>query len=162
MNRRRSFDHAVVGLPPGTVSTVRSRSQAISATDYRALAQFRYLIRRFLAMSEEMAHQKGLTPQQHQLMLAIEGRDASAEPTIGYLAERLMIKHHSAVGLVDRLVAQGLVEREQAAADRRQVLVRLTERGETILRELSTSHRDELRVLAPHLVSALSSVVGVD
>jgi DNA-binding MarR family transcriptional regulator len=132
---------------------------AISITDYRALAHFRFLIRRFLALSEEMAQAKGLTPQQHQLLLAIEGRPSDREPTIGYVAERLMIKHHSAVGLVDRLEAQGLVEREHCSDDRRQVLVRLTAKGTSILRDLAASHRQELRSLAPHLVDALSAII---
>ncbi len=141
--------------PRGQTGTRRS-----SAADYRALAEFRFLIRRFLASSEEMVRTKGITPQQHQLMLAIEGRAPGDEPTIRYLAERLRIKHHSAVGLVDRLSGQGLVERAHVSSDRRQVYVRLTARGAEVLEALSTGHRQELRTLAPRLVEALQSVVS--
>jgi DNA-binding MarR family transcriptional regulator len=131
----------------------------ISQHDYRALADLRFLIRQFLATSERMAQGRGLTPQQHQLLLAIEGRPPEAQPTIGYLADRLLIRHHSAVGLVDRLAEQGLVVRETSIDDRRQVLVRLTPRAEALLRDLAASHREELRSLAPRLVEALGTVV---
>src|SRR5262245_51931670 len=107
--------------------------RAISRRDYRALADLRFLIRQFLATSERMAQGRGLTLQQHQLLLAIEGRPPEAQPTIGYLAARLLIRHHSAVGLVDRLVEQGWVVRESSTDDRRQVLVRLTPRAEALL-----------------------------
>ena len=132
----------------------------ITTADYSALAELRYLIRRFLASSEEMAKAKGITPQQHQLMLAIEGRLPGEKPTIRYLAERLRVKHHSAVGLVDRLCAQGLAQREHSSNDRREVFVRLTRQGAEVLENLSASHRQELRTLAPHLVDALRSVVS--
>lgn len=132
----------------------------VSDSDYRALAQFRFLIRHFLAVSERIARVHGLSPQQHQCLLAIAGRPVSTEPTIGYLAARLMIEHHSAVELVDRLAEGGFVERRPNEADRRQVLVVLTPQGEAILANLSASHREELRVLAPRLVEALTSVVG--
>lgn len=155
--RRRRAEN-LVGSAPGPAAA----EEGVSLDDYRALAELRFLIRQFLAFSEEMARAKGLTPQQHQLMLAIAGRPAGVAPTIGYLAERLRIKHHSAVGLVDRLVAQGLVEREMARSDRRQVLVRLTDRGATILQDLAASHREELQSLAPRLVRALGSVVSLD
>lgn len=127
--------------------------------DLPALAEFRYVIRRFLAASERMAQQTGLTPQQHQLLLAIQGRPSHAAPTIGYLAERLLIKHHSAVGLIDRLADEGLVIRETDPADRRQVLVRLTERGLTMLGRLSSAHRQEIRSLAPRLIEALGAII---
>ncbi|MGH2460793.1 MAG: MarR family winged helix-turn-helix transcriptional regulator, partial [Chloroflexota bacterium] len=131
-----------------------------SSVDYQSLAECRYLIRRFLASSEELAKGKGMTPQQHLLMLAIAGRPAGEEPTIRYLADRLRIKHHSAVGLVDRLGAQGLIEREHSSIDRRQVFVRLTKQGAAVLENLSASHRQELRTLAPRLVDALRAVVS--
>jgi DNA-binding MarR family transcriptional regulator len=128
--------------------------------DHAALATFRYLIRSFLATSERFARAHGLNPQQHQCLLALAGQPPEVEPTIGYIAARLLIEHHSAVGLVDRLVGQGLVERRTGAADRRQVEVHLTERGAAILEQLSVAHRDELHVLAPRLVDALASIVG--
>ena len=134
------------------------RTASMSADDYRALARFRYLIRHFLKASEHLADERGLTPQQYQALVALAGRDPSDLPTVGYLAERLMIKHHSAVGLVDRLEAQGLVRRESNPGDRRQVLVRLTDHGEDLLADLASSHRRELRSLAPHLVTALAEI----
>jgi len=143
----------------GWRGTMRPTADEIGEKDYRALAEFRRLIRQFLATSEAIARTHGLTPQQHQLMLAIAGRPAETEPNIGYLADRLKIKHHSAVGLVDRLAEQGLVARQPSQTDRRRVLVGLTEAGSWLLKELSAIHRAELRVLEPHLVQALSTVV---
>jgi DNA-binding MarR family transcriptional regulator len=144
-------------------SGLRGFSGAVAApaeVDYTALATFRYLIRSFLATSEGIARSQGLSPQQHQCLLAIAGRPRASAPTVGYLADRLLIEHHSAVGLVDRLAAQGLVERRPSEADRRYVEVYLTERGAAILETLSFAHRDELRILAPRLVTALQGVVG--
>ncbi|HET9016454.1 MAG TPA: MarR family transcriptional regulator [Thermomicrobiaceae bacterium] len=130
----------------------------MSVDDYRALARFRYLIRQFLKASEHLADDRGLTPQQYQALVALAGRDPDDLPTVGYLAERLMIKHHSAVGLADRLEAQGLVRRETNPGDRRQVLLRLTDHGVALLADLASSHRRELRSLAPHLVIALAEI----
>lgn len=134
----------------------------VAIGEFRALAEFRYLIRQFLETSETMARAHGLTARQHQLMLAIAGRPPEVVPTVGYLADRLLIMHHSAVGLVDRLAAQGLVERETGEEDRRQVVVRLTDRGAQLLRDLAASHREEIRLLAPHLVAALATVVPTE
>jgi DNA-binding MarR family transcriptional regulator len=132
----------------------------MDSPDYRALGNFRFQIRRFLHFSEEAARREGLEPQQHQLMLAIlaleEGPDG---PTIGSLAEHLLIRHHSVVGLVDRLAERHLVERVRASRDRRQVRVRLTAAGEDKLTRLSRAHHDELQVTGPLLVSALSSLL---
>ncbi|HEX5415096.1 MAG TPA: MarR family transcriptional regulator [Chloroflexota bacterium] len=127
--------------------------------DLRALADFRYTMRRFLQASERMARARGLTPQQHQLLLAIAGRSDEAEPTIGFIAERLLLKHHSAVGLVDRLVEADLVAREPHPSDRRQVLVRLTEKGSRVLDDLASSHRQEIRLLAPRLINSLDTIL---
>ncbi len=134
--------------------------ETVTIQEYRALAKLRYLIRRFLAFSETLAREKGLTPQQHQALLAVAGCPPELEPTIGYLAERLQIKHHTAVELVDRLAEAGLVTREAGAVDRRQVYVRLTDRGATLLQDLAAIHRQELRSLAPDLVASLRTVVG--
>jgi DNA-binding MarR family transcriptional regulator len=120
-------------------------NMSLSQNDYEALAELRYLLRIFLRFSEEEAHKAGLTPQQQQALLAIKGfPGGSQRATIGELAERLQVRHHSAVGLVDRLVSQGLVDRIQDGADRRQVFVALTPSGEERLQDLSESHRDEL------------------
>jgi DNA-binding MarR family transcriptional regulator len=127
----------------------------LSLSDYLALAAFRYQIRRFLHFSEEAARNEGLEPQQHQMLLAIHTADQNGGPTIGNLAEHLLIQHHSAVGLVDRLAVRGLVERMRGAEDRRQVRIRLTPAGNHKLRLLSAEHRDELRNSGPSLVAAL-------
>jgi DNA-binding MarR family transcriptional regulator len=131
-------------------------------TDYQALGQFRYQIRRFLYFSEEAARAEGLEPQQHQMMLAIRAWSGPADepaPTIGDLAGHLLLKHHSAVGLLDRLTERGLVERVRGAEDRRQVRIHLTPDGLELLRRLSNAHRDELRASGPVLVRALGSLL---
>ncbi len=121
------------------------------------LARFRASLRRFLRFSEEAARFAGLTPQQHQALLALRG--GGGEPmTIGDLAVELAVRHHSAVGLVDRLVAKQLVERVRSSADRRQVRVRLTAHGLSALRGLAAAHRDELRRVGPELAALLAAL----
>ena len=132
----------------------------LRTTDYQALAEFRHQIRRFLRFSEEAARQAGLEPQHHQLMLAIKGAPENDEPRIGDLAERLQIQHHSAVELVDRLVKRGLIQRTRGDDDRREVHVKLTQRGERILKQLTLHHREELRTAAPALVSTLKKMMA--
>jgi DNA-binding MarR family transcriptional regulator len=129
-------------------------------TDYRTLAEFRYQIRRFLAFSERTVRAHGLDVQQHQLLLALKGLPPGAAPTIGTLAERLHVRHHSAVGLVDRLADKGLVTRRPDPADRRRVLVRITRRGDAVLRRLTRLHRDELTTAGPLLLRALRSLLA--
>jgi DNA-binding MarR family transcriptional regulator len=131
----------------------------LKTPDYQALAEFRYQIRRFLHFSEEAARQAGLEPQHHQLMLAVKGAGEGLRPPITYVAERLQLQHHSAVELVDRLVKRGLIQRTRGQRDRRQVHVHLTARGERILKQLTLHHREELRTLAPALVSALKKIM---
>jgi DNA-binding MarR family transcriptional regulator len=131
----------------------------ITRDDYRALARFRYLIRQFLQFSEAAARQEQLEPQQHQMLLVIRAFPDGAGPTIGEVAEQLFIRHHSAVGLADRLAEHGLIERAKSHEDRRQVRLRLTERGEQVLEHLSRSHHAELRKLGPELVGALSGLL---
>ncbi len=127
---------------------------------YRALAEFRYQIRRFLHFSEQAAREAGLEPQQHQLLLALKGLPAGMPATIGRLAERLQLQHHSVVGLADRLAEHGLVRRERATGDRREVILRLTPRGEAVLRRLSLCHREELRTTGPALIAALRAAMA--
>jgi DNA-binding MarR family transcriptional regulator len=127
--------------------------------DYQALAQFRYEIRRFMNFSEQAAGDAGIEPQQHQALLAIEGLPAAQRATIGVLAERLQIRHHSAVELVDRLEAHGLLKRTRSHADRREVLLALTPRGAKLLKELSLSHVAELRDAGRALLRALQGVM---
>ena len=124
------------------------------------MAEFRYQIRRFLHFSEKAARAAGIEPQQHQLLLAIKGAmESGEEPSVGFLADRLQLQHHSTGELVDRLVERGLVTRSRASEDRRQVLVHLTARGEAELERLSACHLTELRTNGPALVSALEAVI---
>jgi DNA-binding MarR family transcriptional regulator len=180
-----------------STKAARKVARAVSDREYEMLASFRHALRRFLSFSEEAARVVGLTPQQHQALLAIKGfqgkgvagkgftgksvaagkgvadksiadksiTDKSAagrsvqtrgEVTIGELAEALQIKHHSAVGLVDRLVDQGLATRVQAEGDRRQVLVSLTPHGLDLLAELTSTHRRELQRVGPELRTLLT------
>ncbi|HVP44783.1 MAG TPA: MarR family transcriptional regulator [Terriglobales bacterium] len=126
--------------------------------DYPALAELRYQIRRFLRFSEEAARAAGLEPQQHQLLLAIKGLPEDRMPTIGTLAERLQLQHHSAVELVDRSVQRGLVRRLRGTSDQRQVFIRLTAKGERTLRDLSVHHRNILREAGPLLAEVLNTL----
>jgi len=140
-----------MGLPLSSTNDLKTAT-------YQALAEFRYQIRRFVRFSEEVAREAGLEPQHHQLMLALKGVPAGEEPRIGYLAERLQIRHHSAVELVDRLARKGLIHRTRGRLDRREVHVKLTPRGDRILRDLTLHTRAELRLAAPALVAALRNV----
>ncbi len=132
----------------------------LTLADYRALAEFRYQIRRFLGFSERAARQSGLEPRQHQLLLALKGLPEDVEPTIGELAQRLQVEHHSAVEMIDRLQRRRLVARLRDDTDKRRVLVQLTPRGHALLHDLALSHRDELRSAAPALVDTLSALMG--
>ncbi len=130
----------------------------VSQHQIRALAEFRHQIREFLHFSEEAARSAGVEPQQHQLMLAIKAMEP--EPaSIRYLAERLLLRHHSAVGLVDRLEQSGMVRRARSAADRRSANILLTPKGARVLRELSQHHREELRSAAPALIESLTCIL---
>src|SRR3984885_5027 len=130
----------------------------LSLEEYRSLAEFRYQIRRFLGFSEEQVRAAGMEPQQHQLLLAIKGLPDSARATIGELAERLQLKHHSTVELVNRLEKLGYVAREGSDRDRRQVMVHLPHSGAKILRTLSIAHHQELEIAGPRLAKALRSI----
>jgi DNA-binding MarR family transcriptional regulator len=131
----------------------------LTPRDYQSLAEFRHHIRRFLRFSERAARNAGLEPRQHQLLLALKGLPFGVRPRIGELADRLQIQHHSAVELVNRLEAGGLVKRSRGSHDRREVLLRLTQRGEKVLQELSIHHRAELRSQGPELLRALRQLL---
>jgi DNA-binding MarR family transcriptional regulator len=131
----------------------------ISLQELQALAEFRYNIRRFLRASENILRAEGLKPQQYQFLLAIKWLPEGQQTTIGHIAERLQLQHHSTVELADRLTARGLVRRKRAGSDRRQVLLELTPKGEKLLREMAALHRDELRNSGPALVGALKKVL---
>lgn len=129
-----------------------------SIADYRALAEIGYQIRRYLHFNEEIARQADLEPQQLQLLVMLMGLPAGQRATISALAERLQIRHHSAVGLIDRLEERGLAKRCRNKADRRQVFVRLTRHGEQILRDFSHYHFAELRSVRQELVRSLNAL----
>jgi DNA-binding MarR family transcriptional regulator len=135
--------------------------RAFTLADYASLAELRYQIRRFLHFSEQASRMAGLEPRQHQLMLALKGLPANVRPRIGELAERLQVRHHSAVELVNRLSAGGYVRRHRGGEDGREVLLSLTPKGERVLRELSLHHRAELRMRGPALIEALRRVIHV-
>ena len=127
--------------------------------EYRALAEFRYRIRVFLNGSEQAARTAGLEPQQYLLLLAVRGLPLGREASIRELAERMQLRHHSVVELVDRLEGRLLLRRERSRVDRRQVIVHLTPRGERIILRLAKQRLDELRTAAPALVRALNAIV---
>jgi DNA-binding MarR family transcriptional regulator len=128
--------------------------------DYGTLAELRYHIRRFLRVREEAARAAGIEPQQYLLLLQIKGLEQDRPATIGALAERLQIRHHAVVQLVDRLAQRGMVRRQRVALDRRGVVVQVTSRGETVLRRLATYSLVELRKAGPALASALTRLMG--
>lgn len=130
----------------------------VADDDYRTLAAFRSALRHFLRFSEQAAERAGLTPQQHQALLAVRGWPGPAAITVGDLARQLQVQPHSAVGLVDRLVAEGLLSRRTDSADRRRIRLEVTAGGRRLLAKLSSAHRDELRRLRPHLVAMLESL----
>ena len=137
-----------------------SKSSVEREFDYRALAEFRYELRRFENLSEQAARAAGIEPQQFQALLAVKGLPISLEPTIGVLAERLQIQHHSAVELVDRLEMHGLLKRMRDSKDRRQVLLRLTKRGDEILRHVALPNQAELRTSGLTILRALQTVMA--
>lgn len=129
----------------------------LTDNDYAALADFRFSLRQFQAFSEREAAQCGLTPQQHQALLAIRAAPRG-RATVGHVAERLILKPHSATGLIDRLEALGLVRRRLSEQDRRQALLELTEQAHGILTTLSAAHRQEIGRLRPLLMELLERV----
>ncbi len=135
-----------------------SPSPAVSKTEYEILSEFRYTLRRFIRFSEAAARRHGLTPQQHQALLAIKGFPGRDKVTVGELAERLQIKHHSAVGLANRLEAQDLIVRSPAVSDRRKVYLALSPHGHTVIDKLSSLHQEELLKLVPQLRSLVTRI----
>lgn len=125
-----------------------TRRPALTKTDFEALSEFRYQLRRFLRFSEDAAQREGLTPLQYQLLLHVKGYPGRDWATVSELAERLQAQHHGVVALVSRCEAAGLVTRAHATEDRRQVQVRLTELGEQCLRRLADLHHAERESLA--------------
>lgn len=128
-----------------------SVSDPLSKADFEALARFRFGIRRYLRVSEEIVRGRGVTPQQYQLMLALMGYPGREWASVQELADLIQLRHHSVVELVNRAQAQGLVQRDPHRSDARAVQVSLTPEGERTLSTLSALHRDELRRLGSAL-----------
>jgi DNA-binding MarR family transcriptional regulator len=131
----------------------------LSPDQYRDLSEFRRQIRQFLHFSEATAKEHGLEAQQHQLLLAVRGLPEGVKPTIRELASRLFIQHHSAVELINRLEHTGAIERTPGEQDKREVWIRLTAEGRSVLRKLALAHRGELENSGPELAQALESVL---
>src|SRR5689334_7374172 len=130
-----------------------ARRKPLKKAEYEILADFRHALRQFLTFSEDAARSVGLKPQQHQALLAIKGFRGKEHITNGELAERLQIRHHSAVGLINRLATQGLIERFWGEEDKRKVYIKLTRDGEALVERLTAAHREEIQRIAPELRS---------
>jgi DNA-binding MarR family transcriptional regulator len=142
----------------GERAASRPVGSPLTKSEFEALASFRFGIRQYLRFSEETARAHGVTPQQYQVLLALKGFPDREWATVGELAERLQLRHHSTVELIDRLVAKGFAERQRAESDRRQVHVRLTKSGQQILRKLSMRHSEQLRSDGPELLRVLQEI----
>lgn len=138
----------------------KPRRRGAKPVDYWTLAELRYHIRRFLRARELAAREAGVEPQQYLLLLQVKGLGGDRPATIGALAERLQLRHHSTVGLVDRLVGRGFVARRRDERDARGVLVELRPAGEAVLRRLALFSVDELKTEGPALVAALKRLIG--
>lgn len=136
------------------------QNPTVPAADYAALASFRHALSRFLRFSALAARKVGLTPQQHQALLALKGFPGEAQPTIGELAERLQLRHNSTVGLADRLERRKFVRRIHDQVDRRVVRLVMTEEGEAAIAKLSAVHREELRREGPELRRRLEELTN--
>lgn len=144
-------------MPPRSSSS----SGKLSDDDFVQLANFRYALRCFLEFSEAAAVQEGITPQQHQALLVIRAQSKAKATTVGHLAERLRIRHNTAVELAQRLEAAGMITRKPSPADRRVMLLALTRAGSGRLERLTRVHRAELKQLSPEIVEMLQSLETV-
>jgi DNA-binding MarR family transcriptional regulator len=133
----------------------------LTKSHFETLAAWRYALRTFLRFSQEAAKAAGLPAQQHQVLLVIKGWRGRDYVTVGEIASRMQLKHHSAVGLVDRMVLRQLVQRTASKSDRRRIEVRLTPKGEALISRLSAIHLEELRQLRPEL-QRLVATLGTD
>jgi DNA-binding MarR family transcriptional regulator len=138
------------------VKTVTATKTTANASDYQALAKFRYHIRRYLDFSDRAAKAAGIEPQQYQLLLAIKGLPEDVEPAVGTLAEQLHLRHHSTDELINRAETNDLVRRARAGTH---VLVRLTTKGKRVLARAVDQRLQELRVAGPVLVHALQQLI---
>lgn len=132
----------------------------LAISDFRSLAEFRYQIRRFVRFSEQAAREAGLEPQHYLFLLAVKGLPQDVRGSVGELAERMQLQHHSTVELVNRLEKQGLVHRKRSPKDRREVLISITAKGEKLVGELAMNHKRHLAQEGPELLQALRKVLG--
>lgn len=138
-----------------------TKIQPFSDAEYARLAGFRYAIRRYQNFSSKAAYVEGLTPQQHQALLAIRG-NLGANASVGQLAEQLCVRHHTAVGLTQRLEQAGFISRLSSEADRRSVVLALTAKGEAKLAVLTQVHRRELQQIGPQLHALVQEINAED
>jgi len=132
---------------------------APTRTEFQRLAEFRFQLRRFLHFSNVAAEQAGLRPQQYQLLQCVSGMPDELDPTIAHVAARMLLKHNSAVELVDRTIEQGLLRRVQDPTDQRRILLRVTPQGERVLAALASYHLEELNQAGPELIRALRRIL---
>lgn len=130
----------------------------LAKSHYELLSALRHALRRFLRFSQEAARDAGLTPQQHQALLAIKGFPGRDYASIGEIADRLHVRHHSAVGLIDRLARRQLVRRIPSPADGRKLEIHVTAKGEKLIGKLSATHLQELKQLSPELRKLLEAI----
>ena len=142
---------------PRPTASDDSASALLEDEDFRTLAAVRAAIRGFAHFTEKVAQTAGLTPQQHQVLVALRAAEGG-ELSVGELAQTLMLRPHSVSGLADRLAALRLIDRRRSKADRRVVVLRLTPQAESLMSSLSRTHRDELRRIRPLLISLLSQL----
>jgi len=133
----------------------------LSVEQFQRLAEFRFQLRRFLHFSHIAAENAGLRPQQYQLLQCVYGMPGELDPTIANVAARMLLKHNSAVELVDRTIEQGLLRRSSDPTDHRRILLRVTPQGERILASLASYHLEELEQAGPELIRALRRVVSL-
>jgi DNA-binding MarR family transcriptional regulator len=136
--------------------------RSLTKAQYETLAALRHTLSQFLLFSQDAARTAGLAPQQHQALLAIKGFPGRDFVSIGELAGCLHLRHHSAVGLVDRLVHKGLARRAASAKDRRRVEVSLTTRGESLISRLSEAHWREIKQVGPDFRRVLDAITETD
>jgi|SRR5271156_787270 len=140
--------------------SARERGTALTRAEFQQLAEFRFQLRRFLHFSSIAAEKTGLRSQQYQLLQCVYGMPDALEPTIANVAARMLLKHNSAVELVDRTIGQGLLRRASDPTDHRCILLRVTPQGERILISLAANHLEELDQAGPELIRALRRVLA--
>jgi len=135
------------------------KNRSLTLAQYQCLSEFRFYIRRYLSFNERCARSIGMEPRQQEVLLVLKGLPEGARPRVGFVAESLHIRHHSAVELIKRLTQRGYVRRQRDGRDRREVLLQLTPSGERVLRNLSAEHYDELHREAAELHRSLKRVL---